>query len=696
MASNIFINFLPPWIETGIQPAFYDKESGTVLQQTARMYAKVNEVIQSVNNQNETIADYINQFNELHDYVYDYFDNLDVQEEINNKIDNMVTQGTFQAVFDNYVGPKIDALDTQLSALISNETTARTTTDASLQSQINALSSGSPIPVSSTSEMTNTSKVYLNTTNGKWYYYDGDSWEIGGTYQSTGIGNSAINLTMLDDSVFKNAIKSTSTFARGNIIDPGVVIEAQNRVYTTIDSLTTCDTFYVKVNDPNLILLRISRYNGDVYLGYDEGSNTTYVKSLGDSGYMITRGNIKSCKLVFRKTNGTDFTDDEVSALSMEVYQTTQYQEKDVYTSDTTKTTFEMGGIQANSGALVTNTIRCRSLPATITKNVGYRYFKIDGVDGNIVVANVVLYNDGIFVKGYDHITNNELWYSSGHIKIYNDGTFNQLRISFRKTDNSNFTDEEVEGMSITYIPKVKATPESKWRGKKYVALGDSITYGFIPRNYTGYPGQLNSYARLTADALGMSFVNAGISGNTVALATSGGTPMCERYTELDNDADLITVMGGTNDIRKGVALGTMSDRTETTFYGALHILLGGLYQKYFVNQGTTTGKNKHIVVLTPIKLLETSGGTSGGTGTLYDLEPWCDAIKEVANYYSFPVLDMYNLSNMNPHLNQTVHGTEEGYTGYYNPYMTDGTHPTQEGAYIMSKVLEGYLETII
>ena len=39
---NIFIEFLPPWVETGIQTAFYDKESGTVLQQTARMYAKVN------------------------------------------------------------------------------------------------------------------------------------------------------------------------------------------------------------------------------------------------------------------------------------------------------------------------------------------------------------------------------------------------------------------------------------------------------------------------------------------------------------------------------------------------------------------------------------------------------------------------------------------------------------------------------
>ena len=99
---NIFIDFLPPWVETGLQPAFYDKESGTVLQQTARMYAKVNEVVQSVNNQNETIADYIDKFNELHDYVHDYFDNLDVQTEINNKIDEMVEDGTLMRILEEY------------------------------------------------------------------------------------------------------------------------------------------------------------------------------------------------------------------------------------------------------------------------------------------------------------------------------------------------------------------------------------------------------------------------------------------------------------------------------------------------------------------------------------------------------------------------------------------------------------------
>ena len=105
--NNIFVEFLPPWVETGLQPAFYDKESGTVLQQTARMYARVNMLIRMFNklskNTKTTVEDYINQFNELHDYVHDYFDNLDVQEEINNKLDDMVEQGTLQEIITTYI-----------------------------------------------------------------------------------------------------------------------------------------------------------------------------------------------------------------------------------------------------------------------------------------------------------------------------------------------------------------------------------------------------------------------------------------------------------------------------------------------------------------------------------------------------------------------------------------------------------------
>lgn len=83
---DLFIEFLPPWVETGLQPAFYDRESGTVIQQTARMYAKVNELVKAVNGMDKVIKEYV-------DYIDHYFENLDVQEEINNKLDDMAESG---------------------------------------------------------------------------------------------------------------------------------------------------------------------------------------------------------------------------------------------------------------------------------------------------------------------------------------------------------------------------------------------------------------------------------------------------------------------------------------------------------------------------------------------------------------------------------------------------------------------------
>lgn len=105
--NKLFAPFLPPWAETGLQPAFYDLESGTVLQQTARMYDKVNQLIRLFNELSEetqtTVEEYIAKFIELKDFVDDYFDNLDVQEEINNKLDAMAEAGTLQEIVGEYL-----------------------------------------------------------------------------------------------------------------------------------------------------------------------------------------------------------------------------------------------------------------------------------------------------------------------------------------------------------------------------------------------------------------------------------------------------------------------------------------------------------------------------------------------------------------------------------------------------------------
>ncbi|MBQ8526075.1 MAG: SGNH/GDSL hydrolase family protein [Clostridia bacterium] len=113
--------------------------------------------------------------------------------------------------------------------------------------------------------------------------------------------------------------------------------------------------------------------------------------------------------------------------------------------------------------------------------------------------------------------------------------------------------------------------------------LGDSITEG------VGTSGKDKIYHALLKEELGLAEArNYGISGTRFALQK--GTPhrpkndyvdvnsFSERFAQMDDDADVVVVFGGTNDYGHGDApIGGFSDRTPDTFYGACHYLFSGL-----------------------------------------------------------------------------------------------------------------------
>ena len=78
-----------------------------------------NEVIPTVNNNGEAVEELQGLYEELHDYVEHYFDNLDVQEEINNKLDEMTTSGQLTYIIKNYVDSVFDPYVEETNADIS-------------------------------------------------------------------------------------------------------------------------------------------------------------------------------------------------------------------------------------------------------------------------------------------------------------------------------------------------------------------------------------------------------------------------------------------------------------------------------------------------------------------------------------------------------------------------------------------------
>ena len=82
------------WVHK-VLPAVYD-ESLSYYELLCKVMKSLNEVIE----QSNAVAEGLQ---ELKDYVDHYFDNLDVQEEINNKLDEMVEDGTLQELIDEYL-----------------------------------------------------------------------------------------------------------------------------------------------------------------------------------------------------------------------------------------------------------------------------------------------------------------------------------------------------------------------------------------------------------------------------------------------------------------------------------------------------------------------------------------------------------------------------------------------------------------
>ena len=95
-----------PYIETD-----FDAITNYELLQAVIKY--LNTIIENENNVESNVTVLYNAFVNLHDYVVNYFDNLDVQEEINNKLDEMVEDGTLQEIVSSYLETRaIFAFDT--------------------------------------------------------------------------------------------------------------------------------------------------------------------------------------------------------------------------------------------------------------------------------------------------------------------------------------------------------------------------------------------------------------------------------------------------------------------------------------------------------------------------------------------------------------------------------------------------------
>ena len=116
------LKHLPHWVLTDPQPAFYDCESATAVQQTAKIYAKIQELITLYNQFTNDVNRYITEFEEgiIKDFncfqnciiktMDDYIETIDmkinlqdskIEESINNQ--NAIIQNAVNYMKENLV-----------------------------------------------------------------------------------------------------------------------------------------------------------------------------------------------------------------------------------------------------------------------------------------------------------------------------------------------------------------------------------------------------------------------------------------------------------------------------------------------------------------------------------------------------------------------------------------------------------------
>ncbi|EKB37800.1 SGNH/GDSL hydrolase family protein [Acinetobacter baumannii] len=221
----------------------------------------------------------------------------------------------------------------------------------------------------------------------------------------------------------------------------------------------------------------------------------------------------------------------------------------------------------------------------------------------------------------------------------------------WKKLATTDITDNLAQQIAGIQIPGTGLT------GKKWGALGDSITYGL---NNTDN----RSHVNILADRYGAILTKHAFSGAWISAGTGAVGPapiLSQSYTSLPNDAnfDLITIAAGTNDRIDGVYgnLGTFDDRTNETFYGGLHVLIAGLKSKY---------PNARMLFISQIP----RAGLRSNPNNPTDVDKKFKAITEVCDYYSVPVWAGHKNFGFHPDDNATFRST----------YMEDGLHPTNAG----------------
>lgn len=517
-------------------------------------YALVSKIVEYLN----TVINSQNEVTEQMEYVLNYFNNLDVQDEINNKIDQLIEDGTLEDLVGAYIQPRIDEQNVEISQI---------------RNMVENTASGSPLVASSTAGMTDTSRVYVNTTDGNWYYYNGSQWTIGGVYQSSKISNGSIDVLMLDNNLKSNFFDTYST-----PLDLGTAYTGFYKANGTLVENTAFVNYHYSLTNGKVYTFNgENNYQCSGLVIKDSSNNVVFASNDDESVRAFTTCTFQ-CKengLTAYVSYSAVYTTDKIVYYNTILREMTNVYNMLKYSNEIPLIKTIEAFTSANSAG--NNTIAFTTGSPYETKmyqmNAG-RTYSIDYTNYSNICDLLVATND------------NQIIYASSTSNI--GASFVSGNYTFTANVDGYILLTKYTAQGVTYTPTIAVVNDnieindSPLMNKTISYNGDSICAG------AGYNG---GYAKIIGDMFGMTVENIAVGGATIIpnTYTQSETPrhwISATITNMNSTYDYAIIEGGVNDASLDLPLGTISDGYDatldtSTYYGAFENMLKQLINRF-------------------------------------------------------------------------------------------------------------------
>ena len=230
----------------------------------------------------------------------------------------------------------------------------------------------------------------------------------------------------------------------------------------------------------------------------------------------------------------------------------------------------------------------------------------------------------------------------------------------------SSAVDLDTAKSSFKLYKYVSVANPPKWFGKKWTAIGDSLT-------------EVNStatakYHDLISQQTGITVVNLG-DGGTGYKSTDGGAgdSFMDRVANVPLDSDVITIFGSGNDLGSENEIGTPTDTGTTTLCGCINTTIDNLLTRMPL---------ANIGIVTPTPWQQYNPSNDQNKMALY-----VDAIVTICKNRGIPCLDLYHCSGLRPW--DSTFKT----LAYAN---ADGVHPNNVGHALIAPKFQAFLDALL